>query len=170
MVGAGHLPVVELGGDDLPAIAISGEQMPGGGHPDDFAIVDNTCSGQQLAPGEGCLVTVQLTVGGEFLRQAELVIDVAGQRVSARDRLYLANEIPTLIVWGERDAVIPASHGHIAHELMPGSRLEIVPGAGHFLPFERPELLDRLLRDFLATTSPANVSPERWHDVLTHGA
>jgi pimeloyl-ACP methyl ester carboxylesterase len=105
-----------------------------------------------------------------FIHTIRAVIDLAGQRVSARDRLYLANEIPTLIVWGERDAVIPASHGRIAHELMPGSRLEIVPGAGHFLPFERPELLDRLLRDFLATTSPASVSPERWHDVLTTGA
>ena len=95
------------------------------------------------------------------------VIDLAGQRVSARDRLYLAHEIPTMIIWGDRDAVIPVSHGHIAHELIPGSRLEIVEGAGHFLPIERPELLDRLLRDFMASTQPANVSPARWQEVLT---
>jgi pimeloyl-ACP methyl ester carboxylesterase len=61
-------------------------------------------------------------------------------------------------------------HAHIAHELMPGSRLEVVPGAGHFLPIERPELLDRLLRDFMATTQPADVSPQRWHEVLTSHA
>lgn len=105
-----------------------------------------------------------------FIHTIRAVIDVAGQRVSARDRLYLAHEVPTMIVWGDRDAVIPVDHAHIAHELMPGSRLEVVEGAGHFLPIERAELLDRLLRDFLATTRPANVSPKRWQEVLTsHG-
>jgi len=105
-----------------------------------------------------------------FIHTIRAVIDVAGQRVSARDRLYLADEVPTLIVWGDRDQVIPVEHAHIAHELMPGSRLEIVEGAGHFLPIERPELLDRLLRDFLTTTKPASVSPKRWQEVLTsHG-
>lgn len=105
-----------------------------------------------------------------FIHTIRAVIDVAGQRVSARDRLYLAHEVPTLIVWGERDAVIPVSHAHEAHALMPGSRLEVVPGAGHFLPLERPELLDRLLRDFLTSTEPANVSPARWQEVLAaHG-
>jgi len=105
-----------------------------------------------------------------FIHTIRAVIDVAGQRVSARDRLYLANEVPTMIVWGDRDKVIPVEHAHIAHELMPGSRLEVVEGAGHFLPIERPELLDRLLREFLATTKPANVSPKRWQEVLTSHA
>ena len=105
-----------------------------------------------------------------FIHTIRAVIDIAGQRVSARDRLYLAHEVPTMIVWGDRDQVIPVSHAHIAHELMPGSRLEIVEGAGHFLPIERPELVDRLLRDFLATTKPANVSPKRWQEVLRQHA
>lgn len=105
-----------------------------------------------------------------FIHTIRAVIDVAGQRVSARDRLYLAHEVPTMIVWGDRDQVIPVEHAHIAHELIPGSRLEVVAGAGHFLPIERPELIDRLLRDFLATTEPAVVSPKRWREVLTsHG-
>ena len=101
-----------------------------------------------------------------FIHTIRAVIDVAGQRVSARDRLYLAHEVPTLIVWGTRDAVIPVEHAHIAHDLMPGSRLELVEGAGHFLPIERPELLHRLLHDFLTTTKPAHVSPARWQEVL----
>jgi pimeloyl-ACP methyl ester carboxylesterase len=105
-----------------------------------------------------------------FIHTIRAVIDIAGQRVSARDRLYLAHEVPTMIVWGDRDQVIPVSHAHAAHELIPGSRLEVVDGAGHFLPIERPELLDRLLRDFLATTKPANVSNKRWQEVLRqHG-
>jgi pimeloyl-ACP methyl ester carboxylesterase len=105
-----------------------------------------------------------------FIHTIRAVIDVAGQRVSARDRLYLANEVPTMIVWGDRDQVIPVEHGRSAHDLMPGSRLEIVEGAGHFLPIERPELIDRLLRDFIATTEPAQVELERWRQVLTNHA
>lgn len=101
-----------------------------------------------------------------FVHTIRSVIDVAGQRVSARDRLYLAQEVPTLIVWGDRDAVIPVEHAHIAHELMPDSRLEIVEDAGHFLPFEQPETLEGLLRDFLSSTAPASVSAERWSQVL----
>ncbi len=105
-----------------------------------------------------------------FIHTIRAVIDSAGQRVSARDPHYLAHEVPTLIIWGDRDQVIPVSHAHIAHELMPGSRLEVVEGAGHFLPIERPELMDRLLRDFLATTKPAHVSNKRWQEVLRqHG-
>jgi pimeloyl-ACP methyl ester carboxylesterase len=102
-----------------------------------------------------------------FVHTIRSVIDISGQRVSARDRLYLAQEVPSMIVWGDRDAVIPVEHAHAAHELMPGSRLHIVEGAGHFLPVERPEVLESLLRDFLTTTEPADVSPERWHEVLT---
>ena len=102
-----------------------------------------------------------------FVHTIRSVIDVAGQRVSARDRLYLAQEMPTLILWGDRDPIIPVAHGRIAHELMPGSRLEVVKGAGHFLPIERPAVVHDLLVDFLAATSPACVSNERWHEVLT---
>ena len=67
------------------------------------------------------------------------VVDAGGQTVSARDRLYLPAAIPTLIVWGDDDPIIPVSHGIEAHELMPGSRLEIFPGVGHFPQVEVPE-------------------------------
>ena len=59
------------------------------------------------------------------------MIEPGGQRVSANDRLALAARLPTLIVWGERDSIIPVAHGEAAHEAMPGSRLEVFPGAGH---------------------------------------
>lgn len=105
-----------------------------------------------------------------FVHTIRSVIDVAGQRVSARDRLYLAQEVPTLIVWGDRDRVIPVEHAHVAHGLMPGSRLEVVKGAGHFVPLEQPDLFARVLDDFLSTTAPAAVSRERWQEVLAQGA
>ena len=94
-----------------------------------------------------------------FVHTIRAVIDTAGQRVSARDRLYLARDVPTLILWGDRDRVIPVSHAHAAHELMPGSRLEIIEGAGHFLLTERPDEVLEPLLDFLTTTEPAHVSP-----------
>jgi pimeloyl-ACP methyl ester carboxylesterase len=101
-----------------------------------------------------------------FVHTVRAVIDVAGQRVSARDRLYLAREVPTLVVWGDRDGVIPVAHAHVAHELMPGSRLEIVEGAGHFLPVSHADALERSLRDFLTTTDPAEIRADRLHEML----
>jgi pimeloyl-ACP methyl ester carboxylesterase len=94
------------------------------------------------------------------------VIDMAGQRVSARDRLYLASAVPTLIVWGDEDAVIPVSHAYAAHEAMPGSRLEVLPGAGHFLPWKDAEWFTGVLRDFLASTEPAHPSEQSLRDAL----
>ena len=51
---------------------------------------------------------------------------------SAADRLYLAAEVPTLIIWGDHDNIIPVDQGRATHEAIPGSRLEIFEGVGHF--------------------------------------
>jgi pimeloyl-ACP methyl ester carboxylesterase len=102
-----------------------------------------------------------------FVHTIRAVIDVAGQRVSARDRLYLAQAVPTMIIWGDRDGVIPVTHAHAAHELMPGSRLEIIEGAGHFVPIEQPERIAGLLTDFLTTTEPARLSLQDLSDSVS---
>jgi pimeloyl-ACP methyl ester carboxylesterase len=101
-----------------------------------------------------------------FIHTVRSVIDPLGQRVSARDRLYLAADMPTLIVWGTADRIIPVEHAHAAHELMPGSRLAIVEGAGHFLPFEAPTAFLDALVPFLEETEPAAATEERFHEVL----
>src|SRR5205807_9565764 len=46
-----------------------------------------------------------------FIHTLRTILDPGGQRVSATDRLYLAAEMPSLIVWGERDPIIPFRHG-----------------------------------------------------------
>jgi pimeloyl-ACP methyl ester carboxylesterase len=95
-----------------------------------------------------------------FVRTMRAVIDPGGQAVSAIDRLYLAEEMPTLIVWGDRDKIIPVSHAYQTHEAIPNSRLEILPGVGHFPHVEEPLRFVEILTDFLRTTEPSSFRPE----------
>lgn len=92
-----------------------------------------------------------------FLHTVRSVIDPSGQKVSAKDRLYLAADIPSLIVWGERDHIIPSSHGQLAHELMPNSRLEIFLGAGHFPFNDDPDRFIKVLNEFIESTEEADL-------------
>jgi pimeloyl-ACP methyl ester carboxylesterase len=104
-----------------------------------------------------------------FLHTARSIIDLGGQRVSARDRLYLAGGMPTLIVWGENDPMIPVAHGRAAHAEMPGSRLEVFPGAGHFPFNDDPLRFAGVLRDFIGSTEPAVHDEEHVRRLLLDG-
>ena len=95
-----------------------------------------------------------------FVRTVRSVMSPRGQRVTANDRLYLAAETPTLIVWGERDPIIPVEHGLAAHELVPNSRLELFEESGHFPQLDDPLRFAELLADFVAATTPATHDAE----------
>jgi pimeloyl-ACP methyl ester carboxylesterase len=97
-----------------------------------------------------------------FLATLRSVVGTRGQRVSASDRLYLAEEVPVLIVWGARDPIIPVGHGEAAHRALPGSRLEIFEGAGHMPQLEQPGHFIAVLERFLAETEPASFDREEW--------
>jgi pimeloyl-ACP methyl ester carboxylesterase len=101
-----------------------------------------------------------------FLHTLRSVIDMHGQRVSATDRLGLLEAIPTLIVWGERDRTIPIEHGRRAHAAIPGSSFRTLPRAAHFPHLEDPDGLSGLLREFLASTAPAEMQDADWGAVL----
>lgn len=101
-----------------------------------------------------------------FVRTLRAVIDPGGQSVSARDRLYLASSMPTMIVWGADDPIIPVEHAYAAHEAMPGSRLEVMPGVGHFPQVERPQAFLDLLLDFLETTEPSTVDLAAYREAM----
>jgi pimeloyl-ACP methyl ester carboxylesterase len=93
-----------------------------------------------------------------FVATARSVMDLRGQRIDARDRLYLTAELPTMIVWGRKDRFIPIAHGIGAHELMPNSRFEIFDKSGHFPHEQEPHRFSEVLTDFIATTEPAQLS------------
>jgi pimeloyl-ACP methyl ester carboxylesterase len=101
-----------------------------------------------------------------FVRTLRGVIDPGGQSVSAMDRLYLAARIPTLIVWGDRDNIIPVRHGYEAHDAIPGSRLEILEGVGHFPHVEEPLRFAEILSEFMDTTEPSNFTLEERRELM----
>ena len=104
-----------------------------------------------------------------FLETLRGVISPGGQKVDARDRLYLAEAIPTLLIWGRRDPIIPVAHGIEAHRLMPGSRLEVLD-AGHFPQLEHPLDVGRLIGDLIAATGAADVGEEDFRARVLAGA
>jgi pimeloyl-ACP methyl ester carboxylesterase len=97
-----------------------------------------------------------------FLHTVRSVIEPSGQRVSALNRLALAELLPTLIVWGERDSIIPVEHGVAAHEAMPGSRFEVFPDAGHMPHDADPERFAALLTEFCEATDAARLTADHW--------
>lgn len=101
-----------------------------------------------------------------FVDTLRSVVSPSGQRVSAHDKLYLSSAMPTLIVWGDRDAIIPVEQAYAAHEAMPGSRLEIFEGASHYPHCDQPERFVDVLTEFLRTTEPADGSDMDWGGML----
>lgn len=101
-----------------------------------------------------------------FLQTLRSVIDARGQRVNARDRLYLLESLPTLIVWGQRDNTIPLRHGREAQGLIPGSRFETLPNAAHFPHIEDPVGLTEVLLEFLRTTEPGRIEERAWGELI----
>jgi pimeloyl-ACP methyl ester carboxylesterase len=76
---------------------------------------------------------------------------------------------PTLVLIGDNDCPT-AEHGAAMVRALPeGSRLAVVPGTSHGLPFEKPDLVSRLMLDFLApqpTQTSALPTPPSWHTAM----
>ena len=97
-----------------------------------------------------------------FLATLRSVVGMEGQRVAALDRLYLAETLPLLIVWGDRDPIIPIAHAEEAHRALPGSRLETFEGVGHMPQCEAPGPFVAALERFLEETEPAEFDRDEW--------
>ena len=101
-----------------------------------------------------------------FVHTLRSVVEPGGQRIDASNRLYLAEHIPFLLAWGERDSIIPISHGRATHKQVSGSRLEVFSRSGHFPQLDEPERFIDVLLDFIDSTEPAALETDRWRELL----
>ncbi|HEX2708708.1 MAG TPA: alpha/beta fold hydrolase, partial [Solirubrobacterales bacterium] len=67
-----------------------------------------------------------------------------------------------LIIWGDRDPIIPVSHAEEAHRELPNSRLEVFAGVGHVPQLESPGSFIATLQRFLDETEPARFDRDQW--------
>ena len=80
-----------------------------------------------------------------FLATLRSVVSPAGQRVSALDKLHLLDGTRVLIIWGDKDPMIPIAHGRDAHAVIEGSRFVVFPGAHHEPHLHDPDRFAELL-------------------------
>lgn len=85
------------------------------------------------------------------------------------DRCYLTAGMPTLILWGAQDHVIPVEHALTAHRAMPGSELEIFETSGHFPHQDEPERFAKAVLAFIAATDPQEFDSAKWRAYLREG-
>lgn len=74
-------------------------------------------------------------------------------------RLLPTINVPTLIISGRQDKVIPAAHAEDLHRCVPGSQLALIDGAGHVCNLERAEEFNRLVRQFVLDVERAPLTP-----------
>lgn len=91
-------------------------------------------------------------------------LDPAGHRAATRaivlDRQSILHElpnirVPTLVAVGAEDACLPPSRSRRIASAIPDAKLVVVPGVGHLLPIEAPDVVNRLLREFVTTLQRA---------------
>ena len=68
---------------------------------------------------------------------------------SLRNRLQRITS-PALVIWGEKDNMVPRAHGETYAKLIPNAKLTLISGAGHSVHVEKPEETAKLVSDFLA--------------------
>jgi pimeloyl-ACP methyl ester carboxylesterase len=119
---------------------------------------------EEMARGHATLSDAEARAA--FVHTLRAVVEPGGQRVNASNRLYLAQHTPFLLLWGERDSIIPVSHAHATHAQVPNSRLEIFADSGHFPQLDQPECFIDVLIDFIDSTEPATPDAERWRELL----
>src|SRR5262249_15744152 len=91
------------------------------------------------------------------------------QGASMLDYCYLAEAVPTMIVWGECDPVLPVAHAYAASVAMPAARLELFAGTGHFPHRPDPVPFLDVLTEFMTSTPAAEHSAGAWRERLRRG-
>ena len=123
--------------------------------------------GDLAEAGDALLALKDVEARRAFLRTLRAVVDARGQAVTALDRLYLADSIPMLVIWGSRDPIVPAIHAETVRSLVPSARVQVFDGAGHWPHLDEPDRFCDVLLDFLATTEPAAHDLDSWRRLLS---
>ncbi len=88
-----------------------------------------------------------------FLMILRQIVDIRGAREEILDpimnNLYKIAQ-PVLIIWGEKDGVLPIQHGYLGKEKLPHAKLKIMEGCGHIPFFEKSDEFNELVLNFLA--------------------
>ena len=87
----------------------------------------------------------------DYLRAGPLMVMKAARQIVALDDLAALSyvRVPTLVVWGSQDDLVPLDSGRQLHKRISGSRLLIIPKANHFSMFSYPQIFNTALLDFL---------------------
>jgi pimeloyl-ACP methyl ester carboxylesterase len=115
-------------------------------------VMRNDMKPNYLAPGPqkpailDLCMDMALTLGPQvFARQSRALRDRPDQQ-----RTLAAFNGPALVLMGAEDKLCPLDRHQLMHDLIPQSRLQIIPSAAHLPPLEQPEATARALRDWLA--------------------
>lgn len=152
---AGHLrsakPPVGVALELLRA-ALRGERVA----PEQLArlLVSRAYFGADRAGFERWMRTVEPVRAAVALRQLLAVV------LHETRRRLPALRVPTLVITGDADRLVPPANSHELARLIPGARLVLLPGAGHVFPVERPaETVAELRRFFLGEPGRARRAP-----------
>jgi pimeloyl-ACP methyl ester carboxylesterase len=89
--------------------------------------------------------------GSAALKMARTGIDLRGQIAPYSTAELGKILVPTLVIWGEKDQVVPTRHAEFALQTIRDSRAVVMTRAGHAPQIDRPELFNCLVLEFLAT-------------------
>lgn len=103
------------------------------------ALVDDWVDYRVRHPIDPAGYQAQLAIGLSLLPEA-----------AAFEHKLSAVTVPTLVLFGEYDTVVPPANAKLLADQLPSAQIEILPGAGHFFPFELPDEANRAIIRFLS--------------------
>lgn len=94
-----------------------------------------------------------LTLLSDFATKSPTaILRAAGEILALDGDAGLGGElpVPTMVMWGSRDAIVPMGGAGWLTRTLPRARVVVIPGAGHIPMLDRPAQVNAALRDFLA--------------------
>ena len=100
-----------------------------------------------VGPSMGGKISLNFVLDNQELVAGLVLVGAVGVEEN-RERLASVS-LPTLVVWGENDAISALSNAKLLHEKISGSQLEVIANAGHPCYLDETDLWHRILVGFL---------------------